>query len=212
MISRVSMMVVGVALCTLMLSGCGDEAVSPSSPIDGEANPSSESIEHQLDLPDGSSPESHLPDHWRQAVYREICYAISRQRYHHGDWGASNRIINGWFDGDWSYRGLGRGIGGQCKSFAREIVRRATGNRYDLPTGYNYAQGNIAWCKPGDVIQRSNSYGTPHTAIVFKILERDSQGRATKIDVIDSNFIRSRTIGRHVLPRGSYRLHQFKVW
>jgi len=161
---------------------------------------------------------SALPDNWREAVYREICYALSTIRYYQGRWGESTRTYDWygtWFAGDWNYCGLGVGIGGECKSFANTIVKRATGDRYSLPSGYNYASGNIAWCRPGDIIQRSDSYGTPHTAIVFAVLSRDQYGRATLIDVIDANFVGgmgSRLIARHKLPFGSYQLSQFRVW
>lgn len=189
----------------IVLAGCGDEPATLVGPDSGTGE--------IVDTDPGVS-YSRLSDYWRGQCYKEICYALSKQRYQAGDWGTSNRISadGHWFLGDWNYMGLGRGKGGQCKGFAREIVKRATGNRYDLPTGYDYAHGNIAWCRPGDVIQRSNSYGTPHTAIVFAVLERDGAGRATKIDVIDSNFIQGNTIARHVLPMWGYQLHQFKVW
>ncbi|MCH7492769.1 hypothetical protein IID19_04280, partial [Patescibacteria group bacterium] len=102
-----------------------------------------------------------------------------------------------------------------CKVFARRVVQRATGYRYNLPTGYRYAHGSIYWCKPGDIIQRSDLYGIPHTAIVFSVLARDRYGRATKIDVIDANYIGGigkGMIARHYLPIWGYHLYQFKVW
>ncbi len=200
-----------------------DEETGELIPLDGVNIPESEQELYKLfleqsEIPEGAQTRSALSNYWRYAVYREICYALSRTRYHQGRWGQSTRIYEWhgrWFAGDWNYRGLGKGIGGNCKSFGSTIVKRATGNRYDLPSGYNYAHGNIAWCRPGDVIQRSNSYGTQHTAIVFCVIARDGYGRATLIDVIDSNFIGGmgrKLIARHKFPFGSYHLYQFKVW
>ncbi len=161
---------------------------------------------------------SKLPNDWRWACWREICYALSRTKYLAGQLGQSRRAYlwnNAWWlAGDWNYDGLGYGRGGQCKYFASRIVTRATGGRYSLPGGYYYATGDISWCQPGDVIQRSPDYGLQHTAIVFAVLARDSNGRATKVDVIDANFVNYpyEMIARHYLPYGSYKLDQFKVW
>lgn len=169
----------------------------------------------------GSLPKiaSALPGNWRYACWREICFALSRTKYLQGKYGQSRRDYtwNGgrWLAGDWNYDRLGYGIGGTCKYFARRIVQRATGYRYNLPSGYNYAYGSIAWCRPGDIIQRSDRYGTPHTAVVFTILSRDGSGRATRIDVIDANFVGGagrRMIARHYLPYGSHHLSQYRVW
>jgi len=167
-----------------------------------------------------SSPKiaSALPGNWRYACWREICYALSRTKYLQGQYGQSRRDYtwNGgrWLAGDWNYDGLGYGRGGQCKHFASRIVARATGNQYSLPGGYYYANGDIGWCRPGDIIQRSPDYGLQHTAIVFCILARDQNGRVTKVDVIDANFVNypHEMIARHCLPYGSYRLDQFRVW
>lgn len=161
---------------------------------------------------------SALPSNWRYACWREICYALSRTKYLAGQYGQSGRsyLWNGswWLAGDWDYDGRGYGRGGSCKVFASRIVTRATGGRYSLPSGYYYARGDISWCQPGDIIQRSPAYGLQHTAIVFAILARDGSGRATKIDVIDANFVNypHEMIARHYLPYGSYKLSQFKVW
>ncbi|GEM_PF-4819412 len=161
---------------------------------------------------------SGYPEQWRDAIYREICYALSSTCYNQGRWGQSTRTVNWygtWFAGDWNYCGLGIGIGGECKAFANTIVERATGNRYHLPSGYDYATGDIGWCRPGDIIQRPTRYGVPHTAIVFAVLARDQNGRATLIDVIDANFVGGRgsqLIARHKLPMTSYPLSQFRVW
>lgn len=159
-----------------------------------------------------------LPSTWRYACWREACYALSRTKYLQGRPGQSRRSYywnrGWWLAGDWNYDGLGYGRGGQCKHFARRIVQRATGYRYNLPSGYNYAYGDISWCRPGDVIQRSDRYGIPHTAIVFAILSRDGSGRVTRIDVIDANFVNypHEMIARHYLPYGSNSLSQYKVW
>jgi len=208
-----------------------DEQTGELEPLDGVTIPSTEAKLYDKFLEESEIPVgkqealtrtacSALSNYWRYAVYREICYALSRTKYHQGQWGQSTRTYSYyglWLAGDWNYRGLGRGIGGWCKDFARTIVRRATGNRYNLPSGYNYAHGNIGWCRPGDVIQRPTQYGTPHTAIVFRVIQRDSRGRAIKIDVIDSNFIggnrgRRGIIARHYFPIWSWSLWQFRVW
>jgi hypothetical protein len=157
-------------------------------------------------------------NYWRYAIYREICYALSRTKYLRGQWGQSTQTYyyyGLWLAGDWNYNGQGVGIGGQCKQFASTIVRRATGGRYVLPSGYDYAHGDISWCRPGDVIQRSNRYGTQHTAIVFTVLARDRYGRATRIDVIDANFIggsKKGLIARHYFPIWNWPLWQFRIW
>ncbi|MFA5107177.1 MAG: hypothetical protein WC497_02505 [Patescibacteria group bacterium] len=161
-------------------------------------------------------PQSQLPEQWEYAVYREICYALSRDHYNNNDWGASDEIICNdgcWFAGDWNYRGLGVGIGGQCKSFGSTIVSRATGGIVTLPSGYAYATRSINVVRPGQVIQRSNAGGRiPHTAIVFQVMERDGVGHPTRLDVIDSNFIESNRITRHVLPMWGHILSQYNVW
>lgn len=159
---------------------------------------------------------SKLSNGWRYACWREICYALSRTKYLQGQRGQSRRSYRWnnawWLAGDWDYDGLGYGRGGQCKHFASRIVTRATGGAYSLPSGYNYAKGNIGWCRPGDIIQRSGS--NKHTAIVFAVLARDGNGRATRIDVIDANFVNypHEMIARHYLPYGSWSLSYFKVW
>ena len=162
---------------------------------------------------------SALPDNWRYAVWREICFALSRTKYLEGQYGQSTRVYtwqgSTWLAGDWNYDGLGIGIGGECKYFASRIVTRGTGGRYSLPSGYEYATVDIGLARPGDVIQRPPRYGTQHTAIVFEILNRDNYGRATRIDVIDANFVGgrgSKLIARHYFPYGSWPLSQFRVW
>ncbi|MBU0612946.1 hypothetical protein KKB10_02925 [Patescibacteria group bacterium] len=197
--------ILGLAICTVAMfwvTGC-DQTDSPMSP------PTDEVVVDQPGEEGAQVEKSALSNYWRSAVYREICYALSRVRYNAGDWGASTRIYHGWFAGDWDYSNRSNiiGWGGECKQFAREIVWRATGQNC-LPTSYYYANGDIAWCRPGDVIQRRPP--NQHTAIVFKVLARDSHGRATKIDVIDSNYIRYHTIGRHVLSGST--LSKYKVW
>lgn len=199
--------ILGLAICMMAVftvTGC-DQTESPVTPID----------EVVVDQPgeDGTGVLFSLPQQWQYAVYREICFALSRDRYNANDWGASNRIIhNGgsWFAGDWSYRGWGRGIGGQCKDFASVVIDRATGGALDLPPGYNYATKHINTVRIGDVIQRTSP--SKHTAIVLDILERWPNGNPKKLDVIDSNFIQSNTIARHVLPMWGYELNQFRVW
>lgn len=200
---RMSLLVGLATLATLFTIGCGQEKA-------GVTDPGSELSETGGTA--GAIALSTPTDQWREAIYREICYALSQQCYNQGQWGASTRVVNGCYAGDWDYMGRGVGNGGECKGFAAEIVRRATGGRYTLPSGYNYATGDIAWCRPGDVIQRSDSYGTPHTAVVFAVLARDASGRATLIDVIDSNFVAGHLIARHKLSSGSYLLSQFRVW
>ncbi|MBU0707576.1 hypothetical protein KKG41_04355 [Patescibacteria group bacterium] len=151
---------------------------------------------------------------WSYAIHREICYALSRDRYNANDWGTSTRIIhNGgsWYAGDWNYMGLGIGKGGQCKVFASKIVDNATGGVLKIPTGYSYATGSINSVHSSDVIQRLSQYGR-HTAIVLSVLERHPDGRPKKLDVIDSNFIQSGTITRHVLPMWGHELSQYRVW
>ncbi|MCH7493044.1 hypothetical protein IID19_05720, partial [Patescibacteria group bacterium] len=105
-----------------------------------------------------STASSSLSSYWRYAVWREVCYALSRTKYLQGQRGQSRRTYyygnKWWLAGDWNYDGKGYGIGGTCKVFARRVVQRATGYRYNLPTGYRYAYGSIYWCKPGDIIQR----------------------------------------------------------
>ncbi len=165
----------------------------------------------------GGPQGSTMTDDWLYATYREICYALSKDKYNMGQayWGTSARTIKNdgtWYAGDWNYMGLGIGNGGQCKTFASTIVNRATGGRYTLPSGYDYAKGSIDNARPGDVIQRSTTWGTQHTAIVYQVLARDQYGHVTLMDVIDSNFIASNTIARHKLPMWGYELYQFNVW
>lgn len=196
-------------------------------PLNGETIPEVESAlyEHFIEesrLPidirnSQSQTSSATSNYWRYAIYRETCYALSRTRYFQNRWGQSTRTKSWgggvWFIGDWNYSGDGVGLGENCKEFARDIVRRGTGNRYRLPSGYSYATGDIAWCRPGDIIQRPAP--NQHTAIVFKILSRDGNGRATRIDVIDCNYVGglgARIIARHVFPWGSWQLGYFKVW
>jgi len=198
-------------------------------PLDGITIPEVENEIYRKFLRESEIPQaqkgqitakaSSVPsDYWRYAIYREICYALSRTRYLQGQWGQSTRTYyyyGLWLAGDWNYNSQGYGIGGQCKQFASTIVRRATGGRYVLPSGYNYAHGDISWCRPGDVIQRPDCYGTQHTAIVFAVLSRDRNGRATMIDVIDANFIggsRKGLIARHCFPIWSWPLWQFRIW
>lgn len=166
----------------------------------------------------GDPQGSAMTDDWLYATYREICYALSISCYKQGYWGFSTRTLtNGmgtWFAGDWDYLKAGTiGYGGQCKTFASTIVNRATGGRYTLPSGYSYAHGDIGYCRPGDVIQKDvGVHGTQHTAIVVAILATDGNGKATLIDVIDSNYIASNTIARHVLPYSNDLLTYYKVW
>ncbi len=173
---------------------------------------SKKTIDDQISL-------SALSDYWRYACWREICYALSRTKYLQGNFGQSTRHYYWnrawWIVGDWNYDGLGYGRGGNCKYFANRILKRATGNRYSLPAGYYYAHGDISYCKPGDIIQRPTCYGTPHTAIVFTVLSRNGAGHATKIDVIDANYIAGMgngMIARHYFPYGSHKLYQYRVW
>lgn len=191
-------------------------------PLDGQTIPDEEKnlyawfLEESAKTPSGLIC-SALPDYWRYACWREICYALSAVRYQQQQYGQSTRSYwwnNGWwFAGDWDYDGLGYGKGGQCKHFASRIVTRATGGRYSLPSGYDYAHGDIGGCRPGDIIQKPTS--TVHTAVVFTVLQRDGEGRATSVDVIDSNFvggIRMGMIARHYFPYGSWSLNSFRVW
>lgn len=204
-----------------------DEQSETLLPLDGESIPEEEAALYERFLNESTlsngkySPRSSLacsalPDYWRYAVYREACYALSRTKYLAGQWGQSTRTMawggGVWLIGDWNYC-CGTGRGGECKEFARTLVKRATGNRYDLPTGYDYARGDISWCRPGDVIQRPAPY--EHTAIVYKVLARDSYGRATRIDVIDANYVGgmgNHIIARHVFPWGSWAASYFRVW
>jgi hypothetical protein len=198
-----------------------DEKTFELKPLDGETIPPEEQGLYQKFLEESAKvpPEmvcSALPDYWRYACWREICYALSAYMYNLGQYGQSRRDYTWqgriWLAGDWDYDGLGYGRGGQCKYFASRIVTRATGERYSLPSGYNYATGDIGWCRPGDIIQKATSL--THTAIVFEIRSRDGSGRATSIDVIDANFVNypNEMIARHYLPYGSYTLDKFKVW
>ncbi len=207
-----------LTLGLIVLAGCGENTQKPTAPSnDVVQSQPPENDDGRIQIGNRLQMTSALPDEWRSAVWREVAYALSASRYSQGAYGTSTRIwsSNGgrWFAGDWNYSGRGIGKGGQCKTFAAEIVRRATGGRYSLPTGYRYATGDIAWCRPGDIIQKSDQYGVPHTAIVFAILAHDSSGRATKIDVIDSNWIGDEMIGRHIIPWGDKtQMWQFKVW
>lgn len=204
-----------VVIGLIVLSGCMNDQSGPLAPLAG--------IDSTLVGPQGKrhvpSISSALPDYWRGRAWHEVCYALSASRHAAGNYGTSTKTIssNGgrWYLGDWFYSpGRPSGNGGPCKQFAAEIVSRATGRAYTLPVGYNYAAGDIGLCRPGDVIQKSDNGGTatPHTAIVFAILARDGSGRATMIDVIDSNWVGTNLIGRHPIPWGNTRLSDFRVW
>jgi len=199
-----------------------DEETYKLEPLDGETIPEEEKelyakfVEEPNKVPPGLAT-SHLSNYWRYACWREICYALSAYKYVRGQYGQSRRSYywnrSWWLAGDWNYDGLGYGKGGECKYFGSRIVTRATGGRYSLPGGSNYAHGDIGWCRPGDIIQRPGS--NKHTAIVFTVLSRDGSGKATRIDVIDSNYIGGRgrqMIARHYFPYGSWRLSYFRVW
>ena len=196
-------------------------------PLDGRTIPEEEKELYKLFLEKSEIPSSGkmtgpkptvssaLPDYWRYACWREVCYALSAYKYQQGAYGQSRRSYfwnNAWWlAGDWDYDGLGYGRGGPCKYFASRIVKRATGGT--LPSGYDYANGDIGWCRPGDIIQKRTS--TVHTAIVFTVLSRDGNGRATSIDVIDANYVGGmglEMIARHYFPYGSWSLSSFNVW
>jgi len=198
-----------------------DEETFKLKPLDGVIIPEEEKelyakfLEESNKVPPGLAT-STLSSYWRYACWREICYALSSYKYARRQYGQSRRSYRWnnawWLAGDWNYDGLGYGRGGQCKYFASRIVTRATGGLYSLPSGYTYANGNIGGARPGDIIQRSGS--KKHTAVVFLVLARDGNGRATRIDVIDSNFINypHQMIARHYFPYGSWRLSYFKIW
>lgn len=103
--------------------------------------------------------------------------------------------------GDWNYCGRGNGMGGQCKWFVQELLRRASGgavtlpgnNVYDYRPWFPYRNRNdgINSAQPGEVMQWTG--GPHHTAVVVTNFH---DGR---FEVIDSNVIGTERIGKHVI-------------
>lgn len=60
------------------------------------------------------------------------------------------------------------------------------------------------------MIDRQSGEPSVHTGVPWTV--RFSDGKATQIDVIDSNSIAGSTMGRHVLPWNGDELRYYNVW
>lgn len=126
-------------------------------------------------------------------IVRESLYAVDTDIA-----GQNRRIPCQWSEylagkcslmGNWNYRGLGIGQGGECKDFVQKILLNATGNAVDLPRGtYDYRnvypwrnkQDGIRYALPGEVMQSTSPI--LHTAIVITNFH---DGR---FEIVDSNW------------------------
>jgi hypothetical protein len=124
--------------------------------------------------------------------------------YPNSDQNALNKIDD-WLGRGWWGNFTSAHHGGQCFFFAHDIIYRATRGYLRVPstTAGLYALGtsNRAAWRPGDILQYSS--GSSHTAIIYRINSTDGSGKATSVDVIDSNWVTTETIGRHTLKAGT---------
>ena len=190
--------------------------------------------------------ESWNPSGWQNAIILEAKHALSQRNngtssqilnysgsYYGGDWdyvGSDPRAREimsqhyGWnwgligSPGGWPEHNLTGnwrtvGHGGYCKFFADLVQWRATGGAKGFLPINNQAHGSVNNVEPGDIIQRTDP---DHTALVIAILQRYSNGRVRKVDVIDSNYIGGDgefIIARHpitlVNSQGNYLYHTY---
>jgi len=132
----------------------------------------------------------------------EALYSVDRNI-----WGQNNRIrswrnyLNGneALMGNWNYRGGGNGWGSNCKEFAREIVKRASGYATNLPSGTNYKgwfpyrnkADAIRHAQPGEILQFTGTLH--HTAIII------SNFHDGRFEIVHSNWVSTNKISKQVI-------------
>lgn len=140
----------------------------------------------------------------------EAAFALSGSRAD----GTSSRVVYGWYESDWrapSYPSSDQNAlnqianrlprsywgdyssdyhGGQCFFFAHDITFRASRGYVQLPAStaqlYNEGTSDRTKWREGDVLQFTAN--SSHTAVLWRVNARDASGRATSVDVIDSNW------------------------
>lgn len=126
--------------------------------------------------------------------------------------GQNNRIPCSWSNylkgkcalmGNWAYSNRypgRRGVGGQCKPFARELLERASGGAASLPGGtydyrrwYPYRNRNdaIRYAKAGEVLQFTGA--ALHTAVII------SNFHDGRFEVVHSNWAKPNKISKQVI-------------
>jgi len=211
----------GLGGLLIVLSGCqvGDGTIGAlSEPV------SSEPTVEIHRVPGGCSWWGGLSQADRnQRIVLEALYAVDRQIWDQNErctcsW--SSYLAGSWncfVPGDWAYSNRYPGQiarGGPCKEFAREVIRRASGDIVVLPSGYDFRawfpwrnrQDAINNSQPGELIQFTGS--VLHTVL---IVTNFHDGR---FEVVDSNARNDEKIIKHVIRvnQGSYATADMKAY